>query len=92
MKLLYKPFAILASVAGGLLAGIVFKRIWKLAAGEDEAPRATDAQRSWTEVLVAAALQGAIFGVVKAAVDRGAATGTKKLTGFWPGDGDQGKA
>ena len=33
-----------------------------------------------------AALQGAIFAAVKAAVDRGAAAGTYKLTGVWPGD------
>jgi hypothetical protein len=31
-------------------------------------------------------LQGAIYAVVKAAVDRGAAEGTRKLTGFWPGE------
>jgi hypothetical protein len=30
-------------------------------------------------------LQGAIFAVVKAAVDRGAAEATLKLTGIWPG-------
>ena len=33
-----------------------------------------------------AALQGAIFAVVKAAVDRGAAEGTRRITGVWPGD------
>lgn len=32
-------------------------------------------------MLLAAALQGTIFTVVKAAVDRGAAEGTRKLTG-----------
>ena len=37
------------------------------------------------EVLAAAALQGAIFAVVKAAVDRGGAVGVQKLTGEWPG-------
>jgi len=36
----------------------------------------------------AAALQGAIFGLVKAAVDRGAAEGTRKVPGVWPGDED----
>jgi hypothetical protein len=30
-------------------------------------------------------VQGAIFAVVKAAVDRGAAEGTRKITGVWPG-------
>jgi Protein of unknown function (DUF4235) len=38
------------------------------------------------EVLLAAAMQGVIFAVVKAAVDRGTVEGTRKLTGVWPGD------
>jgi hypothetical protein len=92
IKVLYKPVGMLVSVLGGVLAGAIFKKVWKLAAGEDEAPKATDAQRSWQEVLAAAALQGAIFALVKAAVDRGAAEGTRKLTGVWPGEkGQQGK-
>jgi hypothetical protein len=33
-------------------------------------------------------LQGAIFALVKAAVDRGAAEGMRKLTGVWPGQED----
>ena len=86
IKLLYKPLGMLVSVLGGILGGAIFKQAWKLAAGEDEAPQATDARRGWIEVLLAAALQGAIFAVVKAAVDRGAATGVEKVTGVWPGD------
>ena len=86
IKLLYKPMGMLVSLLGGVLAGAIFKRIWKVAAGEDEAPQATDAQRSWWEVLLAAGLQGAIFAVVKAAADRGAATGVHKVTGVWPGE------
>ena len=86
IKVLYKPLGLLVSVLGGLVAGAIFKRIWKLAAHEDDAPQATDADRGWREVLIAAALQGAIFAVVKAAVDRTAAEGTQKLTGTWPGD------
>jgi len=34
-------------------------------------------------------LQGAIFALVKAAVDRGAAEGTRRHTGIWPGDEGQ---
>jgi hypothetical protein len=86
IKLLYKPASILVSVVGGMLAGAIFKRVWKVAAHEDQAPRATDARRGWGEVLAAAALQGAIYALVKAAVDRGAAEGTRKLTGIWPGE------
>lgn len=89
IKLLYKPVGMLVSVLGGVLAGAIFKRVWKVTAREDEAPKATDAKRGWREVLLAAALQGAIFAAVKAAVDRGAAEGTRKLTGVWPGDDGQ---
>ncbi len=87
MKLLYKPVGIIAGIVSGLLAGLIFKQIWKLAAREEEAPEAMDARRGWIEVLIAAALQGAIYAAVKAAVQRGAATGTQRLTGYWPGEG-----
>jgi predicted metal-dependent enzyme (double-stranded beta helix superfamily) len=86
MKLLYKPFGIIFGVLGGLIGGAIFKQIWKLAAGEEDAPEAKEREYGWGEVLPAAALQGAIFALVKAAVDRGGARGFEKLTGVWPGD------
>jgi Protein of unknown function (DUF4235) len=89
IRLLYRPVSMLVSVRGGVLAGAIFKRVWMFTAGEDDAPSATDARRSWREVMVAAALQGAVFALVKAAVDRGAAEGARKLTGVWPGDEGQ---
>jgi hypothetical protein len=85
IKLMYKPFSIIAGVLGGILAGAIFKQIWKLASHEEEAPDSTDVAKGWGEVLVAATLQGAIFALVKAAVDRGAAEATLRLTGIWPG-------
>jgi Protein of unknown function (DUF4235) len=84
IKLLYRPLGLGFSVAGGVLAGMLFKQIWKLVAGEKDAPKATEQDRTWREVLLAAALQGAIFGVVKAVVDRGGAKGVRRLTGTWP--------
>jgi hypothetical protein len=83
-KLLYKPFSIAFSVAGGVLAGMVFKQVWKAVSGEDEAPKATSREYGWAEVIAAAALQGAIFAVVKAAIDRGGAEGVRRVTGTWP--------
>jgi hypothetical protein len=83
-KVLYKPLSLAFGVAGGVLAGMVFKQVWKVVAGEDDAPEATSQDYGWGEVLTAAALQGAIFAVVKAAVDRGGAQGVRKLTGEWP--------
>jgi hypothetical protein len=85
-KLVYKPLGIVFGVLGGLLGGVIFKQIWKRVAGEDDAPEATEREHSWAEVLPAAALQGAVFALIKAAVDRGGAQGFEKLTGVWPGD------
>jgi hypothetical protein len=84
-KVFYKPFGLIFSVLGGIIAGMIFKRIWGAVGDEDEAPEATDATKGWGEVLVAAAAEGAVFGGVKALVDRAGATGFAHLTGAWPG-------
>jgi len=89
IKFVYKPVSIVTGVMAGMLARAIFKQVWKAAAGEDEAPTATDIRRGWPEVLTSAALQGAIFAVVRATVDRATAEGTRKLTGVWPGDDSQ---
>ena len=86
MKVLYKPFGLLVSVVGGLVARALFKRAWAALAHEHEAPEPTDRDRSWREVTAAAAVQGAVFGGVKALIDRAGATGFARLTGVWPGE------
>ena len=83
-KFAYKPVGMLLGIAAGAVAGFVFKEAWKLASGDDDAPSATDEDRGLGEILAAAALQGAIFAVVKALVDRGGAAGVRKITGEWP--------
>jgi predicted metal-dependent enzyme (double-stranded beta helix superfamily) len=84
-KLVYRPVGWLAGAAAGVLAGVLFKQVWRLASGDEDAPEALDEHRGWGEVLAAAALQGAIFAIVKAAVDRASATGVRRVTGTWPG-------
>ncbi|MBO8202824.1 DUF4235 domain-containing protein [Streptomyces smyrnaeus] len=84
VKIAYKPFGMLLGAGGGALAGAAFQRVWKATGHEEDAPEATDQDRAWREVLLAAALQGAIFAAVKAAVDRGGATTVHRLTGTWP--------
>lgn len=83
-KAAYKPLGMVLGLAAGALAGVVFRQVWKVTAGDGEAPDATDEDRGWGEILAAAALQGAIFAVVRAAVDRAGATGVRRLTGSWP--------
>ena len=84
-RLIYKPFGLIVGVLGGLAARAVFKRVWSAAGHEDEAPKPTDADKGWREVVLAAAAEGAVFGGVKALIDRAGATGFAWLTGAWPG-------
>lgn len=83
--LAYKPFGLAVSITGGLIASLLFKQVWKQVSDSDETPDATDADHGWREVLIAAAIQGAIFAVVKAVADRGGASAFQRLTGSWPG-------
>ncbi|WP_229398324.1 DUF4235 domain-containing protein [Micromonospora okii] len=80
----YKPVGVLMGLAAGAVAGAIFRQVWTMTAGDGEAPNPTDEDRGWGEILAAAALQGAIFSVVRAAVDRGGAVGVRRLTGRWP--------
>ncbi|GAA1406717.1 DUF4235 domain-containing protein [Kitasatospora putterlickiae] len=84
-KIAYKPVGLVLGAISGMAASLAFKQAWKMLGHEDDAPDATDENRSWREILLTAALQGAIFAVVKAAVDRAGATTTRRLTGTWPG-------
>ncbi len=80
-RLLSRLLSLGLSLASGALAGALFKQIWKLIAGEKDTPQAADPERTWKEVLPAAALQGAVFATVKASVERGVMQGGRKLTG-----------
>jgi hypothetical protein len=86
MKLIYRPLSMAVSALGALLASMVFKKIWKALAHEEEAPKPDQPDRSWKEVATAAALEGALAGGVGALVSRGSMRGFEKATGVWPGE------
>lgn len=85
-KLVYRPVGMASSIAGGVVSGVIFKQVWKRVANEDDAPTAMQSEYPARQILLAAAIQGAIFAVVKAAIDRGGARAFERLTGEWPGD------
>lgn len=78
-KIAYKPVGMILGVIGGLIAGRVFGVIWKKVSHEDSTPQPLSDDYSTREVLLAATLQGAIFALIKTAVDRYGMKGVRRF-------------
>ncbi|MBB2985222.1 DUF4235 domain-containing protein [Terracoccus luteus] len=87
-KMLYRPVGLVGSIAAGALSSFLVGQVWKRATAGDNAdpPQALQSEYRLRQVLVAAAVQGAIFATVKALADRGGARAFQRWTGEWPGD------
>ncbi|NJQ02862.1 DUF4235 domain-containing protein [Streptomyces zingiberis] len=86
MSTVYKILSALFGLLAGVLAGALFKQVWKVVSGKDEAPEPTDPDYTWAQILPPAILRGAIQGGVRAVVERGGAHGVRRITGEWPTD------
>lgn len=84
-KTFYKPLALASSIGGGLIAGKIFTEIWeRVNPAGTEPPDPEDLQSSTKEIFIAAAVQGLIVGVVRAALARGQAKGFAALANESP--------
>jgi predicted RNase H-related nuclease YkuK (DUF458 family) len=80
----YEVVSLASGLLGGALAGAIFNRIWRAVSGDEEAPEPTALDRNLRDVLLAGAVQGAVFGLIKAALGRITATGYRQVTGSAP--------
>lgn len=87
-KILYRPWGLVASVIGGLVASRIFQQVWKRLdpQGTDDPPKPLQSEYRLRKILLAALVQGAIFSVVRALISRGGARAFERWTGEWPGD------
>jgi Protein of unknown function (DUF4235) len=88
MKILYKPFAIIASLIGARIAKSIFQALWSRI-DDAQPPKATTEEASLAKVVGAAALEAATMAGVGAVIDRAGAATFRHLTGIWPGDREQ---
>jgi len=88
-KLLFTPL----SIGGGLLAGLLgkkaFEQIWGMI-DKEEPPHPGDREISVPKMLIALAIEGAIFRVTKGALDHWARRSFERFTGTWPGEEEPG--
>ena len=84
-----KAIFVPVSVTGGLLAGIVAKKVFEQIWGvfdDQEPPEAEHREIDYGKLAAALALQGAIFRLAKGFADHGMRQGFVRLTGEWPGE------
>jgi hypothetical protein len=83
MKLLYKPFALMAALIAGRIGRSMFRSLW---AKIDDAPPPApgSGEASVAKVVGAQALQAGVMAGVAAAVDRAFASAFHHLVGAWP--------
>lgn len=85
MKFLFLPVSILSGLIAGFLGKKLFNGIWGVI-DDEEPPDSKHLEISWGKLLLAAAVQGAIFRAVKEATDHGTRRAFMNLTGSWPGE------
>jgi hypothetical protein len=84
MKLLYKPFALIAGVIGAKVGERLFRAVWsKIDQGEPPEPTRCDAPAG--KAVGAAALEAATLAASKAAATRASARSFHYVFGIWPG-------
>jgi hypothetical protein len=84
MKILYKPFALIAGAIGAKLGERVFRAVWaRIDKAEPPEPTSRDAPVG--KAVGAAALEAATLAASKAAATRASARSFQYLFGVWPG-------
>lgn len=85
MKVLFTPISVIAGVIAGLIGTKIFERLWRLI-DDEEPPSPEHRELSWSKLIAALVLEGAIFRLVKGLTDHAARRAFAKGTGTWPGE------
>ena len=79
------PFSILSGLLAGFIGKKLFDGIWG-AFDDEEPPESKHLEISWVKLLLAGAIQGAIFRAVREVTDHGTRRAFMRVTGTWPGE------
>ncbi len=85
MRFLFAPIGIATGLVAGALGKKAFERLWGMV-DDEEPPQPEHRELDWRKLVVALAVEGAIFRLVKGLTDHGTRRSFAKLTGRWPGE------
>jgi len=83
-KILFIPVSLVSGLAAGFVGKKLFEQLWGLV-DKEEPPEPKHRKTSWTKLIAALALEGAIFRAVRGLFDHASRRGFARLTGAWPG-------
>jgi hypothetical protein len=84
MKVLFLPISIVGGILAGLLGKKIFEQLWGVI-DDEEAPDAKHREIPYGKLVAALVLEGAIFRLVRGLFDHGTRRGFARMTGAWPG-------
>jgi Protein of unknown function (DUF4235) len=84
-KVLFTPLSIIGGLLAGLVSRKIFDQVWGLI-DKEEPPDSKYRDITWGRLLLAGAIQGAIFRAVKEASDHASRRAFYRTTGTWPGE------
>jgi Protein of unknown function (DUF4235) len=85
MKIVFLPVSIIGGLLAGLIGKKIFEQVWG-AIDDEEPPEAKHREVSYGKLAAALVLEGAIFRFVRGTFDHAARRGFQRLTGSWPGE------
>ena len=89
MKLLYKPFSIMARTVGTRLGKSAFQTVWERVGDSPEPPSPAAGRLSLPRVAATAALEAAMMAAIDGAIEQLTARAFHHLIGAWPEKPDQ---
>jgi hypothetical protein len=84
-KVLFVPFGVASGVVAGLVARRAFEGVWQVI-DKDDPPQSKHQSASLGKLVLASALQGAVFSATRSAADHYSRRAFFRLTGLWPGE------
>ena len=85
MKVLFTPISIVGGLLAGVVAGRLFKLVWGLI-DDEEVPDPKHREIVYLKLVAALLIEGAIIRIVRGLVDHGSRHAYRRLTGSWPGE------
>jgi len=89
VKVLFTPISIVGGLLAGVVAGRLFKLVWGLI-DDEEAPDPKHREIAYLKLVAALLIEGAIIRIVRGLVDHGSRHAYRRLTGSWPGEEEPG--